>query len=83
MLPTPKDSSKPVTSEKEDRKPFTGTTTVRASEKTPLLPIVGPAKSFRISTYHAQDPKATTRRVDFKIHAVDAFRLVRGWTSRK
>ena len=104
----PKDRSKPVTSEKEDSKPFTGTTAVRARETTPLLPIVavilksrdrtvrtyalldpgseatlilqdiadelaleGPTESSRISTYHAHDPKATTRRVDFKNQVVD------------
>ena len=104
----PKDSSKPVTLEKKDSKPFTGTTAVNASETTPLLQIVevilksrdrtvrtyalldpgseetlirqdiadelaleGPTGASRINTYHAHDPKATTRRVDFKIQAVD------------
>ena len=105
---TPEDSSKPVTSETEDPKTFTGTTAVKSSEITPLLPIVavvlksrnltvhtyallhpgseatlirqdiadelaleGPTEASRISTYHAHDPKATTRRVGFKIQAVD------------
>ena len=35
------------------------------------LALEGPVEPSRISTYHADDPKATTKRVDFQIHSVD------------
>ena len=35
------------------------------------LALEGPTEPSRICTYHADDPKATTKRVDFQIHSAD------------